>query len=920
MRLLSCLLLTIVLGGIRFVRAADPPPDERMKPGTCLCATGKGCWHYLRAPMKPPEDPCRCGVCAAGGTCGGKPPPDAWPPACLESPKVECFWKRHAASWGIRCSRCATDAECAACDGLPGSVTADAVTKDRLGKQLLLEMGKGLRKSEPVDGRQGVVAWSRHFYVACDVPQLRVIAQGGQRFADTHELAHLTLERAEKAYDDFVAAFGNEVRLDKPMAIYLCRTRAKKEAYRAAYFGGAKIGFVYAGAEGKIAGGFCWNGFAVSLEDYDDDRDLHAYCRHMIGHILWSCWHGVGGFLKECPRWAFVGCADWLCKSNPLFRDFTQFCMEEGGAASGSGKLWEEKAKLLAASKRTPIDQLFAVSSMSHLSFDDHVRAWSYMDVMLREDRARWLAVLRKLREGKEHGTAFREGLGMTPEDFDRRWADRLLGRRKTMADVPLDAGKVDEGVDGAERRSLSTEQDVATLGARLRGVEKFRDVETAEAALGRLGLDSDLIRETVAILLERTTEPGVLAWMRTEGLGWREPIGKALVARALGKQRDAASRARLEALLDDPHWLVRANAATALGAIHDPASAAVLVARMDDRGPKAFIAKVDALATYGSAGGPSTPTVVERLKASDWQVRLAAIQALAVFGTADAIEPLIDRLDAEGGRLHREVHKALRAITHETFIANPVTWRTWWKGQKPHGLPPPPPPEAKHNPEDDRYAPPPRRNGGGGDADESTYYGRRIFSQSVLFVLDLSKSMESIIDVPKDAQEKLGTIPHGPRILVAKTAARSAIEKLDERARFNLVFFSTEVRPWRDTLVTAGAARDAAMGAIDAAYADGETNIFGALKASVGLHGKSTMTGNLEPVPDTIYFLTDGAPSRGEITDTETILSWMRDVNRFAKVDLHVIAMGSLGIDLKFLERLAKENHGEFIHIPDKK
>ncbi len=59
--------------------------------------------------------------------------------------------------------------------------------------------------------------------------------------------------------------------------------------------------------------------------------------------------------------------------------------------------------------------------------------------------------------------------------------------------------------------------------------------------------------------------------------------------------------------------------------------------------------------------------------------------------------------------------------------------------------------------------------------------------------------------------------------------------------------------------------------------------------------------------------------PTRGEITDTETILSWMRDVNRFAKVDIHVIAMGNLGVDLDFLARLAAENSGEFIHVPDR-
>jgi hypothetical protein len=97
------------------------------------------------------------------------------------------------------------------------------------------------------------------------------------------------------------------------------------------------------------------------------------------------------------------------------------------------------------------------------------------------------------------------------------------------------------------------------------------------------------------------------------------------------------------------------------------------------------------------------------------------------------------------------------------------------------------------------------------------------------------------------------------------------------------------------------------------------ETNIHGALRAAVGLHERPTLAADLDPIPDTIYFLTDGTPTRGEITETETLLSWMRDVNRFAKVDLHVIAMGNVGVDLPFLQRLAAENGGEFIHVPDR-
>ena len=95
-----------------------------------------------------------------------------------------------------------------------------------------------------------------------------------------------------------------------------------------------------------------------------------------------------------------------------------------------------------------------------------------------------------------------------------------------------------------------------------------------------------------------------------------------------------------------------------------------------------------------------------------------------------------------------------------------------------------------------------------------------------------------------------------------------------------------------------------------------GETNIHGALKAAIGLHDKDSLEADLDPIPDTVYFLTDGSPTRGEITDADTLLSWFEFLNRYAKVELHVIAMGNLGVDLPFLRRLAKVGGGSFIHV----
>jgi hypothetical protein len=890
-------------GGGPAARAEDDPVD-RMKPGHCGCGAGRACWHYLRTPLRPPEDPCRCGLCAAKGNCSTKERPDGWSGACMGSQDVECFWKRHAASWGIACSECFADRECPACDEVLRLPNPEVLATLR--RQVAQEGGAGKRKL--------VVAYSPRFYVATDIPRLKLFTQdGAPRVVDTHEIAHLFVERSEKAYDDFVKAFGDEVRLGKPMAVYLANRRDTKEGWQSAYFGHSRTNMLYGGSDtNSVAGGFCWNGFALSAEELHTDRDLHATVRHMIGHILFSCWHGVAPFQKNCPKWAFCGVADWLCKSDPLFFDHVTFCQDEGPVASGSGKDWDKKARVIAGTRHAPIEKLFGIPSLSHMSYDDLVRSWSYMDLMLKEDRARWLVTLKAIREGDEHAVAFRKGLGITPDEFDRRWVDRMTGARKSMgADPRRDVVDDEDGPGAAERRRIRSEQDPTVLAALLRGLEKVADVKTAALVVGKFSPDSDLIRETLVLLLSKTDAPEVVAWLREKGLADPDPLVRAGVARVLGAVKDGAARPTLEALLGDAHFLCRAYAAQALQAIADPASLPALLANVEDANPKAWIAKADALAVHGAAASKATLPVVARLTASDWQVRLTACRALAAVGNADAVEPLIDRLDAEGGRLKREILAALRAVSRESFGENPQTWRNWWKMQKPRGIPP----EAPRPVEDDRYARPKRP----GEPDP-TYYGRRIFSQSVLFVLDVSKSMDSYIKIPPDAMAKLGgRLTPGPRIQVAKSAISQAIEGLDPRTRFNVVFFSTLVKPWKDGLVVAAQpTKDAAISAIQGAPLEDETNVYGALRAAVGLHEKPTMSAQLDPIPDTIYFLTDGTPTRGEITDGETILSWMRDVNRFAKVDLHVVAMGNLGVDLTFLSRLAAENGGEFIHVPE--
>jgi hypothetical protein len=888
--------------------AADDPYLDRLKPGHCPCAEGQGCWHYLRSPLKPPIDKCRCGCCIAGGTCEGRDRPKGTSGACWSSGKEECFWKRHAYSYKLQCSECWTNAECEACDGDLGG--RDAKVTAMLQKQLELE---GSSKKWPL-----TIVVSPHFYVVTDLErQVKVPVDGGSfRIASAHEIAHLYAQRCEQAWTDFVHWFGSDIRMSKPMAVFLVNKNQTEEMIQAKYFGGARTDMIYGSGTGdRISAGFAGNGFCACYSEENTDLSMHAYCRHMIGHILFSCWAGGSPFTKECPIWAFEGAAYFMEKMLPEHFDLAHYCTSETTAPSGSPKDWDKKARGQAAGRLDPIETWFGRGSLGSFTYDDRIRAWSVFDLGLKEDKERFLKTLRGIRAGRGEGPSFREAMGFTSDEFHKRWVDRLTGKRPTLGEMKKED---DPEIAGSrERAQIRDEQEPELLAGRIRGLEKIEDLKMLEVVVGRLDHPSDLVRESILLVLQRSKSPEVVAWLRSEGLKHKDSLGRAGVARVLGLAQDKEARPALEAMLaNESHWLARANAAQALARIGDKASLAPLVAAMGENQPKPWIAIADAVASFGERNKDATLASVPRLTHSDWQVRLTACRGLVRYGTEDALDTLIERYATEGGRLHRELKAALKAVARDDLGENAESWRKWWAEQKTkHGGKLPPDIPQPKNPEDDRYAKPKPPT-----KDEPRYYGRRIFSRAIGFVLDTSGSMETTIKVPPDAVKKLGDVPtEGTRGLIAKTALTEALKSLDPRARFTLVFFSSEVRPWRDGLVPVAGNVDAAIGAVQSAALDGETNIHGALKAALGMHGKPTLDATLDPIPDTVYFLTDGSPTRGEITSTPELLSWFEDLNRFAKVEMHVIALGTLGLDLPFLSNLAKAGGGEFIHVPER-
>ncbi len=205
------------------------------------------------------------------------------------------------------------------------------------------------------------------------------------------------------------------------------------------------------------------------------------------------------------------------------------------------------------------------------------------------------------------------------------------------------------------------------------------------------------------------------------------------------------------------------------------------------------------------------------------------------------------------------------------------------------------------------------------------SFFNLQLESNRVLFVVDFSGSMVETITLktPGVGTSSPGTKRTTTKAKLVVEELKKIVMTLNDGDLFNIIVFGDDVRVWkarkdgRPALVKMNdAMRDDLLGGyLDNLQPAGLTNLYGALEKALGFGGRGLHDKYYELGFDTLYILSDGAPTKGKITDTKEILRQVRATNALKRLSIHTITFGSIN-QLGFLKKLAAQNGGRHIHI----
>lgn len=282
-------------------------------------------------------------------------------------------------------------------------------------------------------------------------------------------------------------------------------------------------------------------------------------------------------------------------------------------------------------------------------------------------------------------------------------------------------------------------------------------------------------------------------------------------------------------------------------------------------------IAALRALADRESPFG--TVEALRRLQMEEGPMLYECLDILRRNPSRDYVAGLIELLAVAEGRASNEVVELLQTITGYRIANDYKTWKHFYLKHKADGT------EFRREPDPDE------------NAATLSYMGIPIYSDRVVFVLDSSSSMNSVLPEQRTQTRATKSVSEFVKML----------PRLPDTAHFNVVFFDSEVHDFEEQMVpVTPLVLAAATDFVESNSFTGGTNLFGGLDRAFG-----------EEEVEEILLLTDGAPSVGEITDPLRILSRVARWNRWRGNRISTISFGAPPQARAFLYRLAMENRG---------
>ncbi len=260
------------------------------------------------------------------------------------------------------------------------------------------------------------------------------------------------------------------------------------------------------------------------------------------------------------------------------------------------------------------------------------------------------------------------------------------------------------------------------------------------------------------------------------------------------------------------------------------------------------------------------------------WQVRIAAAEALGRIRLGASVAPLVRALAAEKHeRVRHAVAHSLEALTGEGLGLHAELWRKWWE-RFGAGFVPSPAPK------------PPRNRPAGETRTVATFYGIPVLSDRVIFVIDESLSMAHGADTGERS-----------RFEVAIAELLAAAGRMDDAARLNVIFFQSGVWQWEKRMQRVSRATLARLKLVLAERKPaGGTYLYDGIEAALA-----------DDEVETIFVLSDGAPSGGKFTGMSDILREVRRLNQLRRATVHCV---SIGEDSALLKSIAAANGGDYV------